>query len=216
MNESILKLLEQHQTMTPKQQKIVEAAITLIAEQGYANTSTNEIAKRAGVAEGTIFRHYKTKQALLFSIVDPVTIGLFAPLIAEKFIEQVFDQDYPHFEDFIYTFIENRFYFVQANLPLIKICLQEIAFQPEIQEDFKQVFLKKIRPAMYRNLDYFKDRGELMQLDNEQLIRMIASAVLGYFMTRFIIQPTKAWDDEKEIKQTVTFILEGLKNKKGS
>ncbi|MDP4107839.1 MAG: helix-turn-helix domain-containing protein, partial [Bacillota bacterium] len=44
--------------MTEKQQKIVETAIQMFADKGYASTSTAEIAKAAGVAEGTIFRHF--------------------------------------------------------------------------------------------------------------------------------------------------------------
>lgn len=51
-----------NQDLTPKQAKILQAAVEIFAEKGYAATSTSEIAKRAGVAEGTIFRHYKTKK----------------------------------------------------------------------------------------------------------------------------------------------------------
>ena len=39
---------------TEKQQRIIETTIKLFAEKGYANTSTAEIAKVAGVSEGTI------------------------------------------------------------------------------------------------------------------------------------------------------------------
>lgn len=56
---------------TDKQQKIAEVAISLFAEKGYENTSTSEIAKEAGVAEGTFFRHYKTKDNLLLSKILP-------------------------------------------------------------------------------------------------------------------------------------------------
>ena len=41
--------------------RILEA-VDMFGEKGYASTSTSEIAKRAGVAEGTIFRYYKTKR----------------------------------------------------------------------------------------------------------------------------------------------------------
>lgn len=48
--------------LTERQKKIVAAAIESFAEKGYSATSTKEIAQKAGVAEGTIFRHYKTKR----------------------------------------------------------------------------------------------------------------------------------------------------------
>ena len=56
---------------TKKQEAIVEAAIKLFAEKGYANTSTAEIAKLAEVSEGTIFKHYRTKDTLLLSVMLP-------------------------------------------------------------------------------------------------------------------------------------------------
>lgn len=45
-----------------------EAAKAVFAEKGFNKSTTIEIANRAGVAEGTIYEHYKNKQDLLFSI----------------------------------------------------------------------------------------------------------------------------------------------------
>lgn len=60
--KELLKVNGEDVKLSEKQIKILEAAIEIFAEKGYASTSTSEIAKRAGVAEGTIFRHYKTKK----------------------------------------------------------------------------------------------------------------------------------------------------------
>ncbi|UUZ81844.1 TetR/AcrR family transcriptional regulator [Paenibacillus sp. P26] len=43
--------------------KLILAAIDLIAEQGYDGTTTKEIASAAGVSEVTLFRHFGSKQA---------------------------------------------------------------------------------------------------------------------------------------------------------
>lgn len=45
--------------------KILKSAIELVADKGYASTSTREIAKNAGVSEATIFKYYKNKDQLL-------------------------------------------------------------------------------------------------------------------------------------------------------
>lgn len=45
------------------QQRILDAPVEAFAEQGYSGRATSEIARRAGVAEGTILRHYPTKKA---------------------------------------------------------------------------------------------------------------------------------------------------------
>ncbi len=46
-------------------QRLVRAALELFTAQGYHNTTTPQIAKKAGVAEGTIYRHFHSKQHLL-------------------------------------------------------------------------------------------------------------------------------------------------------
>lgn len=45
--------------------RLLEAARELFTTAGYHATTTTLLAKRAGVAEGTIYRHFQSKQALL-------------------------------------------------------------------------------------------------------------------------------------------------------
>ncbi|WP_211288795.1 TetR/AcrR family transcriptional regulator [Actinophytocola xinjiangensis] len=49
-------------------ERVLEAAETVFAEQG-ATASTEEVARRAGVGIGTVFRHFPTKEALYEAIV---------------------------------------------------------------------------------------------------------------------------------------------------
>jgi AcrR family transcriptional regulator len=56
--------------MTEKQEKILEAALLLFAENGYNATSTSKVALNAGVSEGLIFRHFKSKEGLLDALME--------------------------------------------------------------------------------------------------------------------------------------------------
>jgi AcrR family transcriptional regulator len=53
-----------------KKEMILAAATELIAHQGFNRTATSEIAQKAGVAQGTVFHHYKSKENLLIAICD--------------------------------------------------------------------------------------------------------------------------------------------------
>jgi AcrR family transcriptional regulator len=46
--------------------RIAEAALALFVSQGYAKTTIDQIAESAGVGRRTVFRHFATKEAILF------------------------------------------------------------------------------------------------------------------------------------------------------
>ena len=51
--------------MKEKEQKILDTSLKLFVEKGFHGTSTAEIAKTAGVATGTLFHYFKTKEELI-------------------------------------------------------------------------------------------------------------------------------------------------------
>lgn len=51
-----------------KKEKLLQTALKLFATQGVGNTSTAQITQEAGVAEGTLFVHFKNKQALVDAV----------------------------------------------------------------------------------------------------------------------------------------------------
>ncbi len=56
--------------MTEKQEKILQAALELFANEGFHATPTSKVAKAAGVSEGLIFRHFKNKEGLMQAILN--------------------------------------------------------------------------------------------------------------------------------------------------
>jgi AcrR family transcriptional regulator len=51
-------------------ERLVRAAVDLFTEQGYDNTTVNEIADRAGLTKTTFFRHFPDKREVLFAGQD--------------------------------------------------------------------------------------------------------------------------------------------------
>lgn len=56
--------------MTDKKAQILDVALELFANDGYNATSTNKIAKKAGVSEGLIFKHFGNKKGLLEALME--------------------------------------------------------------------------------------------------------------------------------------------------
>ena len=69
-----------------KKDEILKSALKLFADEGFSATSTNKIAKSAGVSEALIFRHFENKNGLLEAILkegEEKARLLFADIIFE-------------------------------------------------------------------------------------------------------------------------------------
>lgn len=209
--EELLKLDNDETKMTEKQIKIVQAASEIFAEKGFAASSTSEIAQRAGVAEGTIFRHYKTKKELLLSIVAPVMAKLVAPFVLRDFYK-VLDGSFDSYDALLRAIIENRIAFLEKHMQVFKIFIQEIPFHPDLQEQFQKLILSKVLDKLSINVRKFQQQGSIIDWSPATVIRLTASALIGYVLCRsFTIHASDTtWQDDTEREATITFILKGL------
>ncbi|MFC0272934.1 TetR/AcrR family transcriptional regulator [Metabacillus herbersteinensis] len=215
-NDDLLKQLlpeNEQSKLTDKQRKILESAIEVFAEKGFAATSTNEIAKRAGVAEGTIFRHYKTKKELLAAVVTPLLSKMVAPFLLKDFKRDVFEKEYASYSDFLRKLIENRLKFARSHVQLLKILVQEIAFQPEFKAAYIEIFQENIFPLFKSVVTYFKEKGELKDIPEETIIRLTISTIVSTIVTRIIILNDQSLDEEEYVNETIHFMMNGLGSK---
>jgi AcrR family transcriptional regulator len=208
-HDYIDELLTDEDELTEKQKQIIIAAIESFSQKGYAATSTSEIAKRAGVAEGTIFRHYKTKKELLLAIVTPVISKLLAPFVMRD-LNKVLDQRYERYEDFLRAMIINRRDFFQKNFPILKILIQEIPFQPELREQFLEHVAGKIYKRFDELAKHYQEKGQIIEIPTSNVIRFTASTIIGYLFSNYILFPNINWNEEEEIERTIQFIMHGI------
>lgn len=61
-------------------QQLLDAAAAVFSERGYARATTKEIAKAAGVAEGTIYRHFADKKELFRAVFTERNASNFAAI----------------------------------------------------------------------------------------------------------------------------------------
>ena len=64
-------------------EKIKEATFDMLAEKGYKDLTMRDIAKRAGAAVGQLTYYYRTKETLVYTVLDEILTGLAAELKAK-------------------------------------------------------------------------------------------------------------------------------------
>jgi TetR/AcrR family fatty acid metabolism transcriptional regulator len=65
--------------------QIIDAAVIVIAENGYHQAQVSKIAKQAGVADGTIYLYFKNKEDILISLFQE-KMGSFVERIQQKIV----------------------------------------------------------------------------------------------------------------------------------
>lgn len=53
-----------------RREQLLDTAVTLFAERGFAGATTSELAKAAGVTEPIIYRHFKSKKDLFIAVIE--------------------------------------------------------------------------------------------------------------------------------------------------
>ncbi len=209
--EELLGSLSNQEKMTEKQKRVFEAAVEVFAEKGFSAASTSEIAQRAGVAEGTIFRHYKTKKDLLLSIAAPVMIKMLAPFVLREF-RDVLQKEFASIDRFLAAMIENRLDFVEKNRSLLKILIQELPFHPDLQEQFRNIVFSRLKARFEKVIMRFQEKGQVADLPATTIMRLAASALIGYVLIRTFVGTGDGaeWNDAEERQATIDFIVKGL------
>ena len=60
-----------------RREQLLDAAGTLFMQKGYGETTTDEIARKAGLTKGALYFHFKSKEDLLFELVKQMYDDLF-------------------------------------------------------------------------------------------------------------------------------------------
>ena len=114
------------------QEKILNAAIKLIALNGFKATTTASIAKEAGISETIIFKYYRDKSSLLREIVQQAMGQLLDNIDITALVAKVeISKDYPT-RDFLKTIMIDRLEFMENNFELVKIVLMEMQYNDEL------------------------------------------------------------------------------------
>ncbi|WP_158727599.1 TetR/AcrR family transcriptional regulator [Levilactobacillus enshiensis] len=189
----------------PKQQQVLAASLALFAEQGFANTTTKEIAARAGVAEGTVYRRYRTKDELLAAVLAPFVSEVFPDLI-EDFATNIVKRDYITRHDLIAAVIQDRLHFIQENRDVLQVLLTEVLVRSDVREQLVPQVAPLVAKNLYPVLDRLKAHGELIDWPNDR----IAQFMIGTMMSQLVRGILANEEVESAGPMMIAFIEKGL------
>ncbi len=189
------------------QERILKAAQKLFARKGYGGTTTKELAKAAGVAEGTLFRHFESKKAILVAVATQGWMEILTDLLTElsemasyKAVAQV---------------MRKRMLSLNANTDMLRVCFMEAQFHPELRDRIQADVIDKMTDVAEAFFQTAMDRGEYRKMNP----KIVARIFLGMFTVSGFSQTTLSADggspqDMKEMAETLADIfLNGVLSK---
>jgi TetR/AcrR family transcriptional regulator len=165
--------------------ELLKAALDLFVEKGYAGTSVEEVARRAGVSKGTLFLYFSTKEELFKAVVRENISGQFLEWNAE------FDQFTGTTSDLVrYCLAQwwERIGTTQAS-GITKLVMTESVTFPEIAQFYSQEVIEPGNQLIRRVLQRGVDRGEFQPVDPTYGIYALIAPMIFLVMWKHAMSP---------------------------
>jgi AcrR family transcriptional regulator len=130
--------LNSHQSQTEQdtRSKILQSAQKLFARQGFDGTTTKDLATDAGVAEGTLFRYFNNKKAILVEVATQGWVTILTDLLTE--LSQM--GSYKAIAQMMHRRMGN----MSENIDMMKVCFMEAQFHPELRDRIQSEVVGKM------------------------------------------------------------------------
>jgi AcrR family transcriptional regulator len=155
-----------------RREQIVEAATRVFAEKGFRRATIREVAREAGISEGTIYNYFEDKDAILMAILEKLNE-------TERRAEDFEEGMAATFEEFLGEYLRRRMSLMWENREVFRVVLSELLVNAELRE----LYLGQVvAPTMRIAEDNFRSRmkqGEVRETDSALAMRSVAGAVLG-------------------------------------
>ncbi|MFC3040056.1 TetR/AcrR family transcriptional regulator [Virgibacillus xinjiangensis] len=186
----------------PKYNQIIEAAVEVIAENGYHASQVSKIAKKAGVADGTIYLYFKNKEDVLISVFTE-KMGQFIKRITDSINEKedVREKLFVLIEMHFRQLSEDRFLAIVTQLELRQS-------NPDLRQQINKVlrpYLKVIDGVIEEGIQEDVFRSDL----NRRLVRQMVFGTLDEVVTNWVMKEHK-YDLVEQAPEVHALLTKGL------
>ena len=139
-------------------QEILEAAFVEFSRNGYAVTTLDQIAERAGVTKGTIYVYFENKEHLFISMVREITKG------ATEIVHGMFESHDGSTADLLraqFSFIYQHIVEDKRRREVVRMLIAEAPRFPELTDRYHQEILRPCLDMLKAAIQRGVDRGEI-------------------------------------------------------
>jgi len=164
-----------------KRRTIVEAAIEVFGRKSFRESNISEIARRADVAEGTIYQYFKNKEDLFFSIPIEKTREFCSGL--ELHLQGIIGP-FNKIRKFIWYYL----YFFMTNPEYGRILMLEMRVSRSFVRTKTYSFLRKSTSEILEIIQEGQKEGIIRKDTNPYVIRQLTLGILEHVVTRWLLK----------------------------
>lgn len=187
-----------------KEVRIINAAIEIFSEKGFESTKTKEIAEKAGIAEGTIFRYFPSKGAILEKMV-PLMIRVIQPKL-EKPVRDILEEkkDSP-IEELLAEILLDRLSIAHKNKLFFKSVLPEVVHRPKLLKQLGDSVIPAVKGYVSQLLDSAKQRGEIAPHVSADIM---FNQLFGFIISYSLLSGSMD-NAEKDVRAFIDYAMKG-------
>jgi AcrR family transcriptional regulator len=164
-----------------RREQILEAAVRLWTGQGFEATTLEAIAREAGIAKGTVYLYFATKEDLLAAAVErwsllPDVAAVLGPELAELPVREAI----PRLAELVWTRL-------RGSAPLVGLLLRELVLRPAEARTFVSSVVLPVNGAFAAWLEGRVRAGEIRAVDTFVAARAFIGMLMIFVWTQHVL-----------------------------
>jgi TetR/AcrR family transcriptional regulator, fatty acid metabolism regulator protein len=187
-----------------KHSRIVEAATKIFAQKGYFHSKISDVAETAGVAEGTIYLYFKSKEDLLISIFEHSM---------DRFIQQGKDElaKVVGSQERFKRFISLHLGLVQKNPDLAHVIQLELRQSSKFMKEYKANKFFDYLHIVEEIIEEGQKEGVFRKDIHPKIMRRAIFGAVDEMALEWVLMKDKKYSLEKCAEELTALFLNGMK-----
>lgn len=193
-----------------RKEAVLKAAVKIFSEKGYSAATTSEIAKEAGVAEGTIFRYFKTKKDILTGVLIEVIQVFGEEMITEKLLRLIKENKDKSQREVLKLIIKDRLELINEHREEIFIILSEAKYHQDIRDAFIKNIIQRAINMSEQYVNTGIQKGDFRKVNVPVVVRSLMGIVAAYVFQEEMFPGIIGMDQDRQLDEIIDLVFYGV------